>query len=142
MRKTFIALALVTVVAIVAGPATAGGNGRGGGKPAGGGGGTISLVLLNSTDGSAHWGQQVTFDVSTSATTKPSVTLTCWQGSAEAYRSSAGFYPEYPWQWAQTFTLQSAVWSGGDADCTATLYYVDRRGRTQTLSSIGFHTYA
>src|SRR5262245_53131838 len=39
---------------------------KGGGKPGGGGttaGGTISLHLLSSTDGLAHVGQKVTFDV-------------------------------------------------------------------------------
>ena len=40
---------------------------------------------------------------------------------------SAGFYPEYPWPWAQTFTLSSGAWTGGAANCTATLYYFNGR---------------
>src|SRR5437879_195804 len=40
---------------------------------------SLSLVLLNSTDGVPHWGQQVTFAVSTTATTEPNVSLMCYQ---------------------------------------------------------------
>src|SRR5438876_10602984 len=58
-----LALALAPVPAALAGKPTHGG---GGGGTTTGGGGTISLVLLNSTDGLAHFGQKVTFDVSTS----------------------------------------------------------------------------
>jgi len=48
--------------------------------------GTVGLVLLNSTDGVAHWGQQVTFNVSTTATTEPHVGLKCSQSSVVVYR--------------------------------------------------------
>ena len=37
----------------------------------------FTLVVLNSTDGLAHWGGQVTFAVSTTATTEPHVSLQC-----------------------------------------------------------------
>src|SRR3989449_10422693 len=40
---------------------------------------SLSLVLLNSTDGLAHWGQNMTFNVSTTATSYPSVGLNCHQ---------------------------------------------------------------
>jgi len=38
---------------------------------------SLSLVLLRSTDGSPHYGQVVTFNVSTTATSYPSVDLEC-----------------------------------------------------------------
>jgi hypothetical protein len=114
------------------------------GKPskpaAGGGGGTgssLTLVLLNSTDGTPHWGQQVTFSVSTTATTQPMVKLECFQAGVRVYHSSAGFYPGYPWPWAQTFTLSSGAWTGGAASCTASLYHWNGR-RYVTLKTLSF----
>src|SRR5262245_8717639 len=57
MRKTFIAIALVAIVALVAGPAMAGGRGggKGGGKPkpGTGGSGTITPAWV----GDAHYNQ-------------------------------------------------------------------------------------
>src|SRR5881397_1467505 len=74
------------------------------GKPSGhsgSGSGSINLVLLNSSDGLPHYGQQVTFSVSTSAS-QPWVDLECNQGSTWVYGSWAGFFPGYTW--GQTFT--------------------------------------
>jgi len=144
MRKTFIAIALVTVVAIVAGPATAGGKGNGGGKggggkPSGGGGGTISLVLLESTDGLAHHGQDVTFNVSTTATDRPFVSLSCYQDGVWVYAASAGFFPDYPW--SQNFTLAND-WFTSEGDCSARLYKTIDGSKTTTLATLNFHVYA
>src|SRR5437867_1199361 len=58
---------------------------------------SLKLVLLNSTDGLPHYGQQVTFSVSTTATTEPHVSLTCSQNGVVVYRNDAGFYASYPW---------------------------------------------
>ena len=103
-----------------------------------GSGSSLSLVLLNSTDGSAHYGQQVTFKVSTTATDQPFVELDCYQNSDWVYWASAGFFPSYPWQWAQDFTLRSDHWTSGAAQCTATLYYVAGNGRSRTLATLKF----
>jgi hypothetical protein len=65
------------------------------------------------------------------------VKLQCFQGSTLVYTSSAGFYPGYPWPWAQTFTLSSAAWTGGAASCTASLYYWNGR-RYSTLKTLSF----
>jgi hypothetical protein len=143
MKKTFIAVALVALVALVAGPAAAGGKGNGRGKPGGGGTGTLSLVLLNSTDGLPHFGQKVTFDVSTTATTRPWVTLKCTQGGVQVYRASNGIFAT---SLNQTFTLgPTPSWQGGDADCTASLENWDsysKNGKITTLGSMAFHVYA
>ena len=136
MRKTFIALALVTVVALVAGPATAGGNGgNGGGKPSGGGG-TISLVLLESTDGVAHYNQWIRFNVYTTATTEPWVNLKCYQGGALVAQGSEGYFERALSD--GNFRLNSPMWTGGEADCTAYL----RTPRKAILASTSFHVYA
>jgi hypothetical protein len=135
-RRIAHAAILALVAALAVAPAALGGKPS---KPAGGGGSgsSLTLVLLNSTDGIPHWGQQVTFKVSTTATTKPLVKLQCFQGGTLVYTSSAGFYPGYPWPWAQTFTLSTAAWTGGAASCTASLYYYNGR-RYMTLKALSF----
>jgi hypothetical protein len=85
--------------------------------------GTFGLVLLDSTDGSAHWGQRVTFNVSTTATTEPHVSLKCSQNGVLVYAAQTGYYAGYLWPWTQVMTLSSVAWTGGSADCVATLYY-------------------
>jgi len=84
---------------------------------------SLTLVLLNSTDGVAHYGQSVTFNISTTATSYPNVSLYCYQNGALVYAAAAGFYPGYPWPGSQTFILAGGSWYGGAASCTATLYY-------------------
>lgn len=137
MRKAFIAVALVAVVALVAGPATAGGKGKGkgGGKPSAGGG-TISLVLLESTDGVAHYNQWIRFNVSTAATTEPWVNLKCFQGGTLVAQGWEGYFERSLSD--GNFRLNSGMWTGGEADCTADLTKPDHA----VLASTSFHVYA
>jgi hypothetical protein len=76
--STKMRLALTAAVAALCltsvSPALAGKGGRP--KPSGGTG-TISLVLLNSTDGLAHYGQKLTYKVSPTASSEPRVGLQC-----------------------------------------------------------------
>lgn len=120
-----------------------GGGGGGGGGKGGGATGTISLVLLNSTDGVAHFGQKVTFDVSTTATRYPYVTLKCSQSGALVYQASRGIFST---SLGREFTLgPTPSWQGGDGDCTAYLEDWDsysKNGSITTLASITFHVYA
>jgi hypothetical protein len=97
---------------------------------------TLEMVPVDPTDADVNWGDQVTFNVSTNATNYPVVTLQCYRGEL-VYSASAGFYPEYPWQYAQTFTLRSNAWTGGAAACTATLQYNDGK-RIIELKSLDF----
>ena len=83
----------------------------------------IALVVLDSTDGVAHWGHQVTFTVSTTATTEPHVSLKCSQSGVLVYATQTGYFAGYLWPWTQVMTLSSVAWTGGSADCVATLYY-------------------
>jgi hypothetical protein len=101
----------------------------------------LTLVLLNSTDGSPHWAQQVTFKVSTTKTTEPHVSLICSQNGTVVYQAQTGFYAGYPWPWTQTMTLSSAAWTGGAASCTASLYYFSG-SRTTTLATLNFQVLA
>ncbi len=102
---------------------------------------SLALVLVNSTDGLPHYGQQVTFKVSTTATTLPNVSLDCYQNGVLVYGAVAGFYPSYPWPWNQIFILSSPSWTGGAANCTAALYYFSGK-KTITLTTLNFLVYA
>jgi hypothetical protein len=116
-----------------------GGPKGGGGKPSHGGTGTISLVLLDSTDGMAHYGQRVTFTVSTTSTAYPWVTVKCYQGGL-VYQASNGIFAT---SLNQVFTLGPTTnWQGGAADCTAYLENWDsysKNGSITTITSMAFH---
>jgi len=131
-----LALALVPAAGLAAKGGNGGGGHGGGGKPGGGGsaaGGTIALV----PDGVPHFGQQVTFAVSTTATSYPWVTVTCNQGGSVVYKASRGIFPT---SLSQYFTLgPTPSWSGGDADCAASLENWDAYPKISTLTSISFH---
>jgi hypothetical protein len=103
--------------------------------------GSLTLIPLNSTDGLPHWGQQVTFNISTTATTQPNVSLNCYQNGVLVYGAVAGFYPSYPWPWTQIFTLSSPSWTSGGANCTATLYYFSGT-KTITLTTMSVQVYS
>jgi hypothetical protein len=132
-RRFLTVLSLVGVLVLGSASAATAGKGDGGR-----GGGTLTLVMLDSTDGQAHYGQDVTFRVSTTATNKPLVQADCKQNGVLVYTHSAGFYPGYPWPWAQTFHLASAAWNDGAANCTAKLYASNGRGGFITLTTISF----
>jgi len=137
-----LALAALPAVGIAAkggngGSTSQGGKGGGGNKGGGGSSSSLGLVLLNSSDGLPHHGQDVTFDVSTTATDNPYVNVRCYQGSAFVYDAWAGFYTG-AW-FGQTFTLDSLYWDGGAADCVARLVAWSKNGNEQTLTSLDFH---
>jgi hypothetical protein len=115
------------------------------GKPGGsapkGGTSSFRLVLLNSNDGLPHWGQTVTFDISTTQTTQPYVSLKCYQGGTLVYSTSAGYYDGYAWPWTQNMALRSSSWTAGAGDCDARLYSASNSGRTTTLATMSFHVY-
>lgn len=130
---TTCALVIAAPMASAGKPATAGGGGRPGG---GSSTSSVTLVLLDSADTMPNYGEHVTFEVSTTATDRPFVQLDCYQGGTRIYSMSAGFFPDYPF--TTTYTLRSSYWTGGDADCTAVLYYRASNGRTTALSRLSF----
>ena len=113
--------------------------GKGGSKPTGGSSSTFSLVMTldNNGDGLPNWGDSVTFDVATTATTEPHVDLKCSQNGTVVLGATSGFYDSYPWPWTQVMTLSSTSWQGGAASCTATLYYFSGR-KNVVLSTLTF----
>jgi hypothetical protein len=140
MRKTqFVRYALAVAIAalsLILAPAALAG--KGGSKPSGGttGGGTISLVLVDSTDGLAHYGQTVTFNISTTATSQPWVHLVCKQQGKVVAEGWDGYFDGS--LSGRDFRLWSPSWPGGAADCTASLTKPD----WSVLATTSFHVYA
>jgi hypothetical protein len=102
---------------------------------------SLALVMIKDKNGNGlpNWGDTVTFDVSTTAF-KPSVLLECSQNGYEVSRQQAGFFPGY--MFSKEYALRSSYWTGGAADCTATLFEAARNGRQTTLATLSFHVEA
>lgn len=131
-----LALALALVPVALAGK---GGKGGGGGTTSGGSS-SLTLAMVNDLNGNGtpNWGDTITFNVSTTATTSPELKLTCYQGGVAVYWTQTAYYAGYPFPWTQIMTLKSGMWTGGAADCTAVLYYSSGK-KTVTLTTLGFH---
>jgi hypothetical protein len=131
-------VAVVLALALV--PAALAAKGGGGGTT---GGGTISLAPLvydANGDGLPNWGDVVTFNVSTTATTTPFVNLNCYQNGALVASGMKGFWDgsiDVNWN----FGLSSPTWKSGAADCVASLEMQTKRGWAQ-LASTSFHVNA
>jgi hypothetical protein len=97
----------------------------------------LELVVVSGPDSTPNWGEQITFNVSQTATAEPHVDVVCSQGGATVYSATTGYYASYPWPWTQVMTLSSQTWTGGAADCTAKLYYFDGR-KTPVLKTLSF----
>ena len=118
------------------------GDGATAARPAGGGSSSLTLVMYTDKNGNGlpNWSDTVTFNVSTTQTTQPTVNLACSRGGVVVATGSAGFYDSYPFSWARLMTLSSQSWTSGAADCTATLGYYSHN-KFSALTSIGFHVY-
>jgi len=102
---------------------------------------SISLVMLSGSTGATgsgpQIGNQVTFEITTTATDQPWVNVNCYQDGAWAYGQWHGFFPGY--QFGQTFSLgPTTLWQAGAAECTATLA-MWQNGRDKALASTSFH---
>jgi hypothetical protein len=137
IARTAQLVALVLALGLVP-AALAAKSGGGGHHGSGGTTGTssISLVLLNSSDGLAHYDQSVTFNISTTATTQPWVNLKCFQNGALVAEGWNGFFEGS--LSGRNYTLASPSWTGGAADCTAYL----TTPQWAVLASTSFHVYA
>ena len=128
-------LSLALVPAALAGKPGAGGGGTGGGSSS-----RLALVLSTDVNGNgvANWNDTVTYDVSTSATSSPQVKTACYQSGTLVLHSDAAFYAGNPFAYMDWLQLTSGMWTGGAADCTATMYYTAHKGAV-TLATLSFH---
>ena len=131
-----IAFALVAVSALVFASAAFAG------KPSGSSSSTGPYLVTASPTGSPvtaastttpHFGDTVTFDISTSKTGNPFVNLVC-SGDGVGYNSWAAFWPTN-----QNFILSSGGWRSGAADCTANLVGYVSSSKGKVLASVTFH---
>lgn len=110
-------------------------------KPSGGTStitGPIMVTDING-DGLPNWNDTVSFNVSTTATSQPYVNLVC-SGTNVGYNSWKGVFPgSLDTNW--NFTLSSGGWTGGPADCTATLGMYTKHGFSK-LTTTSFHVNA
>jgi hypothetical protein len=143
MKKPTLAGAVTSVALVVLALALVPAAFAGKGKPSGGGGGgSSSLSLVLSTDangnGVANWDDTITYNVSTSATSSPQVKTACYQNGVLVLHADAAFYAGNPFAYMDWLQLTSGMWTGGAADCTATMYYMTHKG-TATLATLNFH---
>jgi hypothetical protein len=136
-RQFPLVIALVVVLALT--PIAFAAKG-GGGKPGGGGGSGGSLtgpVMVSDVNTAGlSYGDEITFTTSASWTLYPSVEVDCAQNGAGVYKQIVGFYPTYIG--SPYFTLSGYWWTGGAANCTATLYYTAKNGSRTTLATTSF----
>lgn len=108
------------------------------GKPSGGGSSSISAPVMVTDlngNGAPNWGDTVSFDVSTTATSQPYVNLVC-SGNGVGYNSWKGVFPgSLDTNW--NFVLSSGGWTSGAANCTATLGMYTKQG-FRPLTSTSF----
>ncbi len=108
-----------------------------------GGGSTITLVQLAATTSATSgpsYGQTVTFAVSTNRTDQPWVHLDCYQNGSLVSSESHPMYQPNATNDPGTFTLGgSLAWTGGAADCTATLVGYSQNFKEQVLAATSFH---
>lgn len=129
-------ISLVLALSLALVPAALAGKGSGGGGKGSGTSGSISspvMVVDNNADGLPNWGDTITFNVSTSAST-PSVRLDCYQNGTLVYSATRGFYVGY--MWSDNWVLENMYWTSGAASCTATLYNTNRNGSNTTLATL------
>ena len=130
-----VVLALALVPAAFA--ARGGGGGSGGGT--GGGSSSISppiLVTDANHNGLVNFGDTVTFNESTTATSQPYVNVLCYQNGVQVMNSWNGFFDQ-ALNPTRNFGLYSPSWQSGAANCTAWLDMTTRRGTSQ-LASVSF----
>ncbi len=134
-RIAFVMIAASTLFAS-AGAVDAARGGNGGGAK---GTGDTTVFTLDQATPLAH-GQAITFTVSTTATDRPMSKVECYQGGTYVYQSTRGHFQDYYDYFGEpVHYLSSMAWSSGDADCTASLVYQARNGRSRTITSFDFH---
>jgi hypothetical protein len=121
-RMPFLAAAIAATGALaLSSSALAKGPSGGGGGKGGGGSSSISAPIDETphADGLIHYGDWVTFSISTTATTQPWVVLTCRQNGVVVVQGKDGYFAGAIG--GRDFGLSSSIWTGGAASCTAQL---------------------
>jgi len=135
-RHAVLAMSALAFALALAPAAVAGKGGGHGGGGTGGGTGSLSMVLVTPTaDGLPHWGNVVTFNLSTTIA-QPWVHLVCKRGGVVVAEGWNGYFAGS--LTGTTFGLYSPQWQSGAADCTG--YLTDPSFAVAAATS--FHVYA
>jgi hypothetical protein len=116
-------------------------NALAGKNPGGGGGGSSSIsgpVMVADLNGNGlpNFGDTITFNESTTATSQPYVNVLCYQNGVQVMNSWNGFFDQ-ALNPTRNFGLYSPSWQSGAASCTAWLDMYTKRGVAQ-LTSVSF----
>ena len=124
------------VLALVLVPAALAAKGGGGGNTGTGGNSSITGPFMVADTGTSglSFGDTVTFNVSTTATSQPYVNVLCYQNGVLVMNSWNGFFDQ-ALNPTRNFGLYSPSWQSGAADCTAWLDMNTRRGTSQLAST-------
>jgi hypothetical protein len=125
------------VLALVLVPAALAAKGHGGGGNTGtGGSSSISgpVMVTDTATPGLSFGDTVTFEVSTTATSQPYVNLLCYQNGVLVMNSWNGFFDQ-ALNPTRNFALYSPSWQSGAADCTAWVDMYTKRGTAQLASA-------
>jgi hypothetical protein len=96
----------------------------------------VATPLSSAAAPSPSYGDTITFDVSTTATSSAYVDLKCYQGGVFVGEGWAAFFAGAT---PGSFKLYSGPWTGGAADCTADLGMFASNGKWKVLASTTFH---
>jgi hypothetical protein len=107
-------------------------------------GGGVYSVTVKPVEGTAapaaswpRYGDYVTFALNAPNVDQPYVLNECFQGGVRVSAEVHGFYSGY--MFGTVYSLgPTALWTGGAADCTATLYTNGKNGKTQVLATSGY----
>jgi len=127
--------AVMLVISLALVPAAFAGKGS---KPSSGGSSSITGPVMVTDTGTPglSFGDIVTFNESTTATSQPYVNLLCYQNGVLVMNSWAGFFDQ-ALNSSRDFGLYSPSWKSGAADCTAWVDMNTRQGMKQ-LASVSF----
>jgi hypothetical protein len=101
------------------------------------------LVTDNNANGAVDWSDKIRFNVSSTQTAMPFVSLKCYQGSTLVSQGTEGYFAGALDD--GVFGLYSPSWTGGAADCTADVKSGDAKlakQRDAILASVSFHVNA
>ena len=96
---------------------------------------TTTSQLAGASTTAPQFGQTITFNVSTTATSNPFVNVNCYQNGTLVMNSWAAFFSGGT---NQNFGLYSPSWQSGAANCTADLGMLSSNGKWKVLASTSF----
>jgi hypothetical protein len=99
---------------------------------------TLRLITDNNLDKQPNWGDSITFDAYTSATSSPVLKLNCYKSGQNVLSVQMSYAPGVQAAYSRYIELMSGQWTGGGADCAAALLNT-KTSTDSILSTYTFH---